>query len=44
MAYTLKRGRKKQAFKERSVEGITPKGFKFHEIKGNKIIYKRKRC
>lgn len=43
MAYSIKkRGRPKNDYKVRNVEAITPKGFKFHSVKGKKIIYKRK--
>lgn len=43
MAYKIKsKGRKPENYKFRSVEGITPKGFEFEEIKGKKIIYRRK--
>jgi hypothetical protein len=44
MAYKLKqkKGRPREDYKIRNVEGITPSGFKFERIEGKKIIYKRK--
>jgi len=44
MAYKIKtsKGRPRMAFKVRGIQGITPKGFEFHEIKGKKVIFKRK--
>lgn len=44
MAYKIKikKGRPKVDYKVRDVDGITPKGFEFHEVRGKKIVYKRK--
>lgn len=45
MAYThkIKRGKNRKALtKTRSVYGITPKGYKFHKVEGDKIIYTQK--
>jgi 6-phosphogluconolactonase (cycloisomerase 2 family) len=43
MAYKIKsKGRPRATFKVRSVKGITPRGFKFHEIKGKIIVFKIK--
>jgi hypothetical protein len=43
MAYRIKSkaGRKRVEFKIRNAEPITPKGFKFHKVKGNAFIFKR---
>lgn len=45
MAYQTKtkKGRPYQEYKVRSIKGITPRGFKIHEVKKNKIIFKRKK-
>jgi len=44
MAYKLnqKKGRPREDYKIRNVDGITPKGFVFEKVDGKKIIYKRK--
>lgn len=45
MAYTIskKKGRPHQEYKVRGIKGVTPKGFRFQEIKDHKIIFKRKK-
>ena len=34
------KGRPRATFKVRSIKGICPRGFKFHKIKGKKIVFK----
>jgi hypothetical protein len=46
MAYkikTKKKGRPRVNYKVRDVKGITPVGFEFDRIDGEKIIYRRKK-
>lgn len=38
-----KKGRPSASFKVRGIKGLTPKGFVFHEIKKQKIIFKKKK-
>ncbi len=38
-----KKGRPSVMFKVRGIKGLTPKGFTFHEIKKEKIIFKKKK-
>ena len=44
MAYQIKQkqGRPRSAYKVRTIKGFTPKGFRFHEIKGKSIVFKRR--
>ena len=44
MAYKLKnkKGRPREDYKIRNLEGITPKGFTFEKVEGKTAIYKRK--
>jgi hypothetical protein len=48
MAYKIKYpnkelGRKRENYKIRNLEVITPKGFEFEKVEGKTAIYKRKR-
>ena len=46
MTYKIKskkQGRPRADYKVRNVHGITPKGFKFHKIEGEEIIYEREK-
>lgn len=44
MSYKLKqkKGRPREMYKVRNIDGFTPRGTKFDRIEGKKIIFKRK--